>query len=170
MPQQLSIKRFFSKSEKPRNGFSCPNMLSTSGSGSSVVGKSVAVEAKPGAAGSIEKENAICYTDVGKKPSYVTMPTPPSSPVRSQQAPNPDSEYLEWKKLLAYYDKCSSKSSKNKGSKIKRQKKDVKKIKVSLEKPRKVGVNIDACISDLSIRNFTEQLVALELIKDFIDQ
>ncbi|KAL5275418.1 hypothetical protein ACFFRR_001348 [Megaselia abdita] len=70
-----------------------------------------------------------------------------------------------WKLMLDNYDKQTSKRSLKGKPRKETKKRPAKQIKLTGEKPTKVSINIE----DLSIQNFTEQLLALELIKDFLD-
>lgn len=185
---QLSIKSFFSKLHlQPQNSL-CEDVENTT-----------KLKAEKHVLACSAKENfkkssepIYCKVKTNDKKSvnlmYVsTTPTPPASP----HQPMHTEVSSRWKKILEEYDSYTSPSSSKSKEVVKtpRQKKQndakaktptwsdlrrqvdkkmqrkIKKCKL-LENPPKVEIDIEA----ISVTNFTEQLLALELIKEYLNE
>lgn len=192
MKKQLSIKCFFSKNKKQSSLVSPSSQISEIDENNNCLElpkknlvlscssvdelnleqRSVAVASESNSikcnksndvALKLEMRNRILtYLDLEEKTEtlkYASAPTPPSSP----QETSSTEVRSKWKQMLNNYDKVSKK--RKKVTTTLKRKNESKKCKFTLESPPKVEIDIAA----LSVQNFTEQLLALELIKDFLD-
>lgn len=182
MPQ-LTIERFFCKVEKPKKCMSvenvtdpvrtCSLILTTEKSVSKVqkhedhdycirednktksVDITETLKDDTGFVSSLEEPNANS-TDITQRSRDNTSFVP-----SSLQELNAN---LRWKKLLEVedYDKYSAKKRVYK----KKRENKPRKMKQPPKNVAKIEINVEA----LTLQNFTEQLVAMELIKDFLDR
>lgn len=85
--------------------------------------------------------------------------TPPSTPKTKLSCVS-----SKWKQLLEKHDKIKSKSGGSKINLRKPSKQTKKRIQETPKHPVKISIDIES----LTIMNFTEQILALELIQDYL--
>lgn len=188
MPQ-LSIKQFFSKSEKTKENLhvikinvpvqSCSKLVDSEKKPvlSEIPERNPVASCSKYAPDQRNGSVAVAYSSekksvvkvqiqakklgLGANPRFLSRTTPPSSPSQHSNT----EVGIRWKQLLDDYDK-NSKSPKNRKRETTKKRQNDKKCQLSPKKLPKVEIDVES----LTDNNFTEQLLALELIKDYLDQ